>query len=121
MTKIGLLWRAEWDPPDGHGSIVESCKLREMFRSFAALDVPAQPVVYSDEKANVVRDQLLNLDGVLVWVNPIQQGLDRTKLDAVLRDVAEEFNRYNRRPLSIDDRELQKVTISGVYSSTDPS
>jgi transmembrane sensor len=38
-----------------------------------------------------------------------------------LRDVAEEFNRYNRRPLTIDDRELQKVTISGVYSSTDPA
>jgi transmembrane sensor len=38
-----------------------------------------------------------------------------------LRDVAEEFNRYNRRPLTIDDRELQKVKISGVYSSTDPA
>jgi hypothetical protein len=38
-----------------------------------------------------------------------------------VRDVAEEFNRYNRRPLTIDDRELQQVTISGVYSSTDPA
>ena len=38
-----------------------------------------------------------------------------------LSDVAEEFNRYNRRPLAIDDRELRKVKISGVYSSTDPS
>ncbi len=38
-----------------------------------------------------------------------------------LSDVAEEFNRYNRRPLSIDDVELQKVKISGVYSSTDPA
>ena len=38
-----------------------------------------------------------------------------------LSDVAEEFNRYNRRPLSIDDRELRKLKISGVYSSTDPS
>ncbi len=38
-----------------------------------------------------------------------------------LRDVAEEFNRYNRRPLTIDDRELQKIKISGVYSSTDPA
>ena len=38
-----------------------------------------------------------------------------------LSDVAEEFNRYNRRPLTIDDRELRKVKISGVYSSTDPS
>ncbi|HEY2464466.1 MAG TPA: FecR family protein [Steroidobacteraceae bacterium] len=38
-----------------------------------------------------------------------------------LRDVAEEFNRYNRRPLSIDDQELEKLRISGVYSSTDPA
>jgi transmembrane sensor len=38
-----------------------------------------------------------------------------------LSDVAEEFNRYNRRPLTIDDRELRGVKISGVYSSTDPS
>jgi transmembrane sensor len=38
-----------------------------------------------------------------------------------LSDVAEEFNRYSRRPLSIDDEELQKVKISGIYSSTDPA
>jgi transmembrane sensor len=38
-----------------------------------------------------------------------------------LGDVAEEFNRYNRRPLAIDDRDLQKLKISGVYSSTDPA
>jgi len=38
-----------------------------------------------------------------------------------LRDVAEEFNRYNRRPLTIDDHELEKLRISGVYSSTDPA
>jgi transmembrane sensor len=38
-----------------------------------------------------------------------------------LSDVAQEFNRYNRRPLTIDDRELQKIKISGVYSSTDPT
>jgi transmembrane sensor len=38
-----------------------------------------------------------------------------------LSEVAEEFNRYNRRPLAIDDRELQALKISGVYSSTDPA
>jgi transmembrane sensor len=38
-----------------------------------------------------------------------------------LSEVAEEFNRYNRRPLAIDDHELQKLKISGVYSSTDPT
>jgi transmembrane sensor len=38
-----------------------------------------------------------------------------------LNEVAEEFNRYNRRPLTIDGAELQTLKISGVYSSTDPA
>jgi transmembrane sensor len=38
-----------------------------------------------------------------------------------LSDVAEEFNRYNRRPLTVDDHELKTLRISGVYSSTDPA
>lgn len=38
-----------------------------------------------------------------------------------LKEVAEEFNRYNRRPLTIDDPELKSMKISGVYSSTDPT
>jgi transmembrane sensor len=40
--------------------------------------------------------------------------------DTPLSEVAEEFNRYNRRPLAIDDPDLQTLKISGIYSSTDP-
>jgi hypothetical protein len=32
--------------------------------------------------------QLLSVDAVLVWLNPIEGGRDRTILDAMLRDVA---------------------------------
>ena len=87
--RVGLLWRAEWDPPQPGVSITGSCKLREMFRAFEALGVDAAPVIYSDQAVDAVRDQLLGLDGVLVWVNPIQDGLDRSKLDPLLRDVAD--------------------------------
>jgi len=59
-----------------------------MFAAFAALGVAAEPIVYSDERAETVREQLLELDGVLVWVNPIEQGLDRSTLDPLLREVA---------------------------------
>jgi transmembrane sensor len=38
-----------------------------------------------------------------------------------LSEVADEFNRYNRRPLTIDDAELKRLKISGVYSSIDPA
>jgi transmembrane sensor len=38
-----------------------------------------------------------------------------------LSDVVSEFNRYNRRPLVIEDPRLADFQISGVYSSTDPA
>ena len=89
MPRVGLLWRAEWDPPEADRSIIESCKLREVFRAFQALGVAARPVVYSDDKVDDVKAQLLGLEGVLVWVNPIEQGLDRAKLDPLLCEVAD--------------------------------
>ena len=59
-----------------------------MFAAFAEIGVAAEPVVYSDEEAEAVREQVGELDGVLVWVNPIEQGLDRSKLDPLLRGAA---------------------------------
>lgn len=38
-----------------------------------------------------------------------------------LADVAEEFNRYNPRPLIVEDEALGQIHISGIYSSTDPA
>lgn len=40
---------------------------------------------------------------------------------APLTQVAEEFNRYNRRPLVIEDSSLEEFHISGSFSSTDPT
>jgi hypothetical protein len=52
------------------------------------LNVTVVPVVYREDAADAVRGQLLGLDGVLVWVNPIQDGADRSQLDALLREAA---------------------------------
>jgi transmembrane sensor len=38
-----------------------------------------------------------------------------------LLDVAEEFNRYNARPLIVEDASLADFHVSGVYSSTEPT
>jgi hypothetical protein len=86
--RVGLLWRAEWDPPAPTGVVREACKLRGVFAAFAQLGVEAEPVVYTDSRVESVRRQLLALDGVLVWVNPIQDGLDRSQLDPLLRVAA---------------------------------
>lgn len=39
--------------------------------------------------------------------------------DRPLADVAEEFNRYNRRPLKVDDPELGSRPITGVFNAHD--
>ena len=88
-VRVGLLWRKEWDPVAAGATIAETCKLHGMFDAFAALGIAAEPVVYSDDAVERVRAQLLELDGVLVWVNPIEQRTDRSRLDPLLREVAD--------------------------------
>jgi hypothetical protein len=88
-VRVGLLWRSEWDPVAAAGNVRETCRLRGMFSAFEALGVQAEPVVYSDSSRDAVREQLLELDGVLVWVNPIEQGHDRSQLDPLLREVGD--------------------------------
>lgn len=48
----------------------------------------AHSAVYLDEMADDVQTQLLGMDGVLVWVDPLAEGGDRSTLDRVLREVA---------------------------------
>ena len=106
--KVGLLWRHEWDPPSAGPP-----RLQGMFDAFAELGVAAQAVVYSDAAADEVRARLAGLDGVLVWVNPIEQGLDRSLLDEVLRDAGiwvsahpDVISRMATKRVLVDTREL---------------
>ena len=54
----------------------------------AALGIEAEPMLYADDAVDQVRAQLFACDGVLVWVDPLSAGRNRTVLDAMLRDVA---------------------------------
>jgi hypothetical protein len=62
--------------------------LGQLFDALAELNVATERVVSHDYSVDEVRDQLLGLDGVLVWVNPIQDGANRAQLDDLLRKVA---------------------------------
>ena len=44
-------------------------------------------VVYADDAVDEVAEQIARLDGVLVWVNPIQDGANRAQLDTLLREA----------------------------------
>jgi hypothetical protein len=63
-------------------------RFHRVFEELTALGAAAEPVVYGDAVADAVRTRLLEADGVLVWINPLYEGHDRTILDGLLREVA---------------------------------
>ncbi len=60
-----------------------------LFPAFSAAGIAAEPAVWHDDFAGEVREQLLRVQAVLVWCNPIEGGRRRDRLDALLRDVAD--------------------------------
>jgi hypothetical protein len=66
----------------------QNSRFAQLFEALAAVGIEARPAIYDESFAEEVREQLLAVDGVLVWVNPIQDGRNRAGLDALLRDVA---------------------------------
>jgi len=84
--KIALLWRG--DRQARGEATTQNNRYHRIFEALAALGIESEPAVYADDMADEVRAQLLGCDGVLVWVDPISDGQNRTALDALLRDVA---------------------------------
>ena len=84
--KLAVLWRG--DREARCNATPQNNRFKHVFEELATLGISAEPAVYADDMANEVREQLLNVDGVLVWVNPISEEQNRTTLDAMLRDVA---------------------------------
>jgi len=83
---LAVLWRG--DREARRAATHQNNRFHRVFEELAALGIHAEPAVYADEIAGEVREQLLKVDGVLVWVDPIDDGRTRTLLDAMLRDVA---------------------------------
>jgi hypothetical protein len=64
---------------------------------------------YADAFVEQVRDRLLSVKGVLVWLNPIAAGRDRTVLNALLRDVASKGVLVSAHPNAIDRMGTKEV------------
>lgn len=84
--RIGVLWRGDRraDAPLPRADR----GLGPLYDALAALGAALVPVPYADDAVDDVREELLALDGVLVWVNPIQDGATRVLLDPLLREVS---------------------------------
>jgi len=86
MRRVAIVYPGDRETRDR--ATPENNRLATVFRALAERGVHAEPAVYHDGFREEVRRQLLRVDVVLVWMNPIQDGRDRTVLDALLREIA---------------------------------
>lgn len=85
--RVAILWPG--DREARRTATWESSRYRVVAEALTAQGLDVVPVVYHDELAGEVGEQIKRVDVVLVWVNPIEGGRDRSVLDAMLRDVAD--------------------------------
>lgn len=86
QPRVALVWRG--DPDARARASAQKGRLAPVFEALAREGLAAEPAVYCEEAAADVRAQLLGMDGVLVWVDPLSEGRDRGQLDPMLREVA---------------------------------
>jgi len=87
LGRVGILWRG--DEHMSRSATPETSRFKAIFAALSDAGITAVPIVYEDDRAELVRTELNTLNGVLVWVNPIHEGRDRNKLNDLLREVAD--------------------------------
>jgi hypothetical protein len=86
VGRLAVLWRG--DREARRSATPQNNRFHRVFEELAALSIHAEPAVFDEDFADEVHEQLMKVDGVLVWVDPLHEGKTRTVLDALLRDVA---------------------------------
>ena len=81
--RIAILSPRERDAQAPHDT-----RFAKVYATLNAHGMHAEPALYDDDHCAEIREQIMGVDGVLVWFNPDEGGRDRVVLDAMLREVA---------------------------------
>lgn len=84
--RLALVWRGDPRVPDQPTQ--HPARLEPLVAALAAAGVVVEPVAWFDDAPEAARERLLGCNGAMVWVNPLANGQDRSRLDPLLRDVA---------------------------------
>src|SRR5262245_4267376 len=76
------------DPSSRATVKLEETRFGGIAKALRDVGLTVEAASYADEVADEVREQLLGVDGVLVWVDPVSKDGNRAKLDPILRHVA---------------------------------
>src|ERR1700723_1276590 len=84
--RVAVVWRG--DHETRRTATPANNRFHRVFEELTAIGIHADPAVFDEDFADEVRDQLLTMDGVLVWVDPLHEGKTRAVLDPLLRQIA---------------------------------
>jgi uncharacterized protein DUF6815 len=97
------------DANAGVGTRVQETRFGGIADALASTGIDVVGAPYADQFVEEVRARLLSVEGVLVWINPIQGGQDRSILNAMLRDVASKGVFVSAHPEVIDKMGTKEV------------
>ncbi len=109
--RVALLWRGDQFERDG--ATLGSGRFAATATAFAAAGLAPEPSVYAEEAEDAVEAQLGGCAAVLVWVNPIHEGRDRRRLDALLARIAARgvlVSAHPRAIMAIGTKEVLHLT-----------
>jgi len=105
--KVAILWRG--DARERRAARLVDSRFAAVAHHLSAAGFAPEPCIYHEAAAQAVKAQLLGAAAVLVFVNPLQDGLRRYELDALLREVAAEGVRVSAHPDVIDKLGVKAV------------
>jgi hypothetical protein len=97
------------DAKDRFSANVDQSRFAGVAKALSAAGIEVVGVPYANEFVEDVRALLLGVDGVLVWINPIQAGRDRSVLNAMLANVASRGALVSAHPEVIDKMGTKEV------------
>lgn len=116
-SRVGIVWRSE---PGAPVPAWDEHRLGAIARRFDQHGLEAVPVPFCEEEADTVRETMRALDAVLVWVDPVVRGRDRSVLDALLREAARGGVYVSTHPDVIEKMGTKEVLVrtSGMECGT---
>ncbi|WP_210031700.1 Cj0069 family protein [Methylobacterium sp. PvR107] len=125
--KVAVVWRG--DAKARAEARPETSRFAAVFAALGRHGLAAEPAVWVGGRADVLRAELMGMDAVLVWVNPVTKdtGEDRGALDALLREVAaagvlvsahpDVIDRVGTKEVLYQTREMGWGTDTHLYAS----
>jgi hypothetical protein len=106
-SKIAIVWRGE--PHErGRARLVDS-RFAAIAHALRGIGFLPEACLYDETAEPAVRAQLLGVAAAQVFVNPLQDGRRRDRLDALLRDVAAAGVRVSAHPDVVDKLGVKAV------------